>query len=96
MVHTLKFAEKSKEGKIYWVVDDYTLKFSLKGVSFDYKNLFNGNKLLEENILKVLNENWKEVSEVLIEGLEKAYSTVLKSVANQLFAKVPVDEIFPK
>lgn len=66
------------------------------GAVIDYKNLFNGNKLLADNILKVMNENWKEVSDVLKDGAEKAYKVVLKSLANKVFEKVPIDEIFLK
>lgn len=69
---------------------------SNSGAVLDYKNLFNENKLLAENILKVMNENWKEVTDILKNGMEKAYSVILKSFANQVFGKVPIEEIFPK
>lgn len=96
IVHNIQFKEKTKGGKRFWIVDDYRIKMTVSGAHFDYKNLFNGNKLLGDNVLKVMNENWKEVSENLIGGLEKAYNVISKSLANIVFEKIPIDDIFPK
>lgn len=96
MNHIITFKEQQKEGKTFWLVDVYKLGMSITGAHFDYTNLFNGNKLLGDNMLKVMNDNWKDVSEGLIGGLEEAYGIILKAMANQLFEKVPIDEIFPK
>lgn len=94
LTHTLFFKDITKNKKIYWIVDDYGLKMTLNGAQFDYKNLFNGNKLLGDNILRVMNENWREIADSLVVGVEKAYIPVLKALANQIFTKIPINNIF--
>lgn len=78
------------------MIEDYNLKITVTKASFQFENLFNGNKLLSENILKVMNDNWRDVVDGLIGPWEKAYGIVLKAIGNQVFGKIPFSKLFPK
>ncbi|CAH2009117.1 unnamed protein product [Acanthoscelides obtectus] len=94
MEHAVKFKEETKGGKKYLIVDSYTLKININGAHYDFQNLFDGDKLLADNILTVINENWKEVFDDVRSGIEGAYSEVCKHIANGLFTHIPYNEIF--
>lgn len=96
IVHNLYFTEEKRANRKFWIVENYTIKMSFTGAEFNYENLFNGNEELSTRIHKLLNENWKEVGEEVIAGTEKAYGAILKSIANSVFNKVSMDDIFPK
>ncbi|CAG9819734.1 unnamed protein product [Phaedon cochleariae] len=96
IVHTVVFKELTKNGKKHFHVEDYKLGISIKGAHYDFQNLFDGDKKLADNILKVINENWNVIFEDVRAGVETAYSAVCKAMANRLFDTVPVDDIFLK
>ncbi|KAI5646092.1 hypothetical protein NE865_01985 [Phthorimaea operculella] len=63
-------------------------------ISYDFKNLFNGQKDLAEGVLKFANENWKEVADFV---QEPVISVLLKRVVknlNKFLKLVSVDELF--
>ncbi|CAG9832014.1 unnamed protein product [Diabrotica balteata] len=95
MNHVITFEEEKKQGKTYLKVINYEGEMFLKGANFDFKNLFDGNKLLSDNILKVVNENWSVIIGELREGIVKSYSQIFSSIAQSLVSKVPVNDIFP-
>lgn len=92
--HILTFEEETKNNKPHFKVISYILSINPNGADYVLDNLFNGDKKLAANILKVLNDNWKDIFQDVKEGLEKSYSEIFKAVANRLFRAVPVHEIF--
>ncbi|KAJ2951174.1 hypothetical protein O0L34_g5566 [Tuta absoluta] len=63
-------------------------------ITYDFKNLFNGQKDLAEGVLKFANENWKEVADFV---QEPVISTLLKRLVknlNKFLKLVSVDELF--
>nr|XP_023030123.1 circadian clock-controlled protein-like [Leptinotarsa decemlineata] len=96
IVHTVTFEKKTKNNRAHLTVKSYDMKITIKGAHFDFRNLFNGNEKLSDNIHKVVNENWNVIYEDVREGVQKAYGEAFKLVTNEFFEKIPVDEIFLK
>lgn len=92
ILHTIHFKENGK----FWRIQDYGLKLAVENATFNYENLFNGNKLLGDNMLKLMNDNWNLIADDIIPGLEETYGLVFKAIGNQLFLKVPIEDIFLK
>lgn len=63
-------------------------------VKFNFKNLFGGDKALEDSINKVLNENWAQVYADTKSGYEKAYGIVIQEIFNNFFSKISIEEAF--
>lgn len=92
--HTLIFEEGTKNDELHFEIESYKISVSPSGAQYDFDNLFNGDKQLAANILKVMNDNWKEIFDDVKEGLESSYSEIFKAVASRLFNAVPLHEIF--
>ncbi|XP_044260826.1 protein takeout-like [Tribolium madens] len=88
------FEEVQKKGKTFMNFKTFTFSFNPDFVSFDFENLFNGDKQLGDNINKVLNENYKEVFADVQKGYEEGFGLVIKNILNNLFAKVSMEEAF--
>lgn len=67
---------------------------SPKLIKFDLQNLFNGDKALADNVLKVLNENWEEVFGDVKSGYENAFSQIFTGIFSRLLDRVSVDDLF--
>lgn len=95
--HVLKFKEEERNGKMYFTVESYRLYINITGyMKFKFENLFNGDKKLSDTLHKVANDNWKEISQDIKEGLEDACSIVATEFAKKVFYNVPVFDIFLK
>ncbi|RZC37939.1 JHBP domain containing protein, partial [Asbolus verrucosus] len=57
-------------------------------------NLFNGDKILSDNVLQIMNENWAEVFADVKSSYEDAFAQVASGIFGNLLAKVPAAEIF--
>ncbi|CAH1159731.1 unnamed protein product [Phaedon cochleariae] len=95
-VHTITFKEMMKKGKKLFHVEDYKLSITIKGAHYDFRNLFDGDKNLADNILKVINENWNVIFDDVKHGVESSYAAVFKALANKVFDNIPMDDIFLK
>lgn len=93
-VHTITFEEETKNDKSYFKIISYTLSIEPNGAHYHFDNLFNGDKQLSANILKTLNDNWKEIYDDVKEGYQNAYAEIFKTMASGLFSNVPIQEIF--
>lgn len=63
-------------------------------MSSNFTNLFNGNKALGQNIIKFMNENWKEILEDLKQTIVDGFGNVFSSIINHVFSNFPYDEVF--
>ncbi|CAH0586863.1 unnamed protein product [Chrysodeixis includens] len=86
-----------KDGKSYRNVKNFKVEAEAQtGVTYDFRNLFNGQKDLADTVLKFANENWKEVAH---EVQEPVFSAVLKRIiknANKYLKTLPIDEYLPQ
>ncbi|KAJ9593918.1 hypothetical protein L9F63_014632 [Diploptera punctata] len=91
----MKAEEMKKDGENYWnfTTFDVIIK-DLEKFEVNFENLFNGDKELGDNTNKVLNENWKTFWEELKPTFEETFGKIFLQISNQLFSRVPVNDIF--
>ncbi|KAK4877779.1 hypothetical protein RN001_010285 [Aquatica leii] len=83
-----------KNNQPFLTIKTFQVSLNPDKVNYVFENLFNGNEALSNQIHTVLNENWKDVFEDVKQGYEELIGTVCKSVANQIFTKIPANKIF--
>ncbi|CAH1129435.1 unnamed protein product [Ceutorhynchus assimilis] len=93
---TMDFQETKKDDKTYFKITSFRVGIHMKKMQMNFENLFNGNKLLGDNINRVINENWDALFSDVRTSTEECYAGFLKRYAQDFFDKVPVDEIFLK
>lgn len=95
---TLRFDGKAvtKNNKRYLKAENTKLTFTTSRLIFNLGNLYNGDKALGDGTNLFLNENWSDVFNELKKNVFDAFSQIVESVLNNIFAKVPYDELFVK
>lgn len=92
--HTITAEPFEKKGKAYWSFKDYTVTLRPERVIFKFDNLFDGDSRLGDEINKVLNDNWDEVFADVREGYEKSFGLIFHGLANRVFTRVALEDIF--
>lgn len=95
-VHELIGEPFTKKGETYIRFKEYNIKLIPARVYLNFENLFNGDRLLGNQMNRFMNENWELIFNELKGGYEETLSYVFKEVTNKLFTKVPMDRIFPR
>ncbi|CAH1099244.1 unnamed protein product [Psylliodes chrysocephalus] len=93
--HYIHFKEEIKNDQTYLKVIDYNGTLSVGKAHFDFQNLFNGDKVLGDNILRVINDNWMVIFEDVKEGIEKSFSQVFKAIATEFFSRITLNTLIP-
>ncbi|KAJ8917336.1 hypothetical protein NQ315_002358, partial [Exocentrus adspersus] len=86
-----KYAVK---GKTYLKLTNYTMDIKLDKITMDFENIFPGNAQISAEILKTLNDNSDAVFKDIKSGFEQVFSSIHLTMANKVFSKVPLNEIF--
>ncbi|CAH1397720.1 unnamed protein product [Nezara viridula] len=89
----MKLKEFQKGGKSYFKAETFELGIFPKKTFFNLQNLFNGDKALGDNMNLFLNENHAQIVNELKPAISKALSQGFLQVANQVFSKIPTNEI---
>uniref|UniRef100_A0A1L8DQ65 Putative hemolymph juvenile hormone binding protein n=1 Tax=Nyssomyia neivai TaxID=330878 RepID=A0A1L8DQ65_9DIPT len=84
----------TKNGKDYLQTDDLKLTFKTTRAWIYLGNLFNGDKTLGPTTNEFLNENWKEIFGELQAVIEDAFSKIIQTLFNNVFAALPYHSIF--
>ncbi|XP_065208837.1 protein takeout-like isoform X2 [Planococcus citri] len=84
-----------KNGRKYMNITTSSLGYQNGRTYFQLENLFNGDKLLGENMLTFLNENWKEVTTEIGPALGEAISEVFRLILTSIADLVPWEYIYP-
>ncbi|KAJ9577452.1 hypothetical protein L9F63_005953 [Diploptera punctata] len=71
-------------------------RLTSKRMYLRFENLFNGNKLLEDQMNKFLDANWKDVYEELTEPGTEVMLEILISIINKIHMIAPFEEMFPE
>lgn len=92
----VKFKPKviTKNGKKYIQTDKFNLSFTTTRLRLNFDNLFNGDKILGDNMNSFLNENWQDILGELKPSISYAMEKILESIVNRIFAKVPYSLLF--
>ncbi|XP_017473411.1 PREDICTED: circadian clock-controlled protein-like isoform X2 [Rhagoletis zephyria] len=92
IVTTMK--PEQRNGKTYLIVDNIKLESKLDNVITDMTNLFNGDKTLSDSILKVMNENWRVLSDELTPRINEALAHKFEELLPKLFKDIPYEDYF--
>lgn len=84
----------TKNGKNYIQTETFKLDFDTTRLHIQLENLFNGDRLLGDNMNLFLNENWRDILKELKPAITLAVEEILKSIINRIFIKVPYEDIF--
>lgn len=95
-VHELIGEPMYHDGETYIRFKEYNIKLIPARVHLHFENLFNGDRLLGNQMNRFMNDNWELIFSELKGGYEETLSYVFKEVTNKLFTKVPMDRIFPR
>ncbi|KAJ9577449.1 hypothetical protein L9F63_005950 [Diploptera punctata] len=86
---------KKKDGKEYFEIKK--AKLTMEEIDKTYiqlENLFNGNKLLGDNMNHFLNENSKELVKDLSPSIADALGEYIRQVLNNIYSLVPKENVF--
>ncbi|CAH0386224.1 unnamed protein product [Bemisia tabaci] len=86
---------KKANGKQYMNITTSSLQFENGKTYFDLENLFNGDKLLGNNMNYFLNENWKEITKELGPAVGDAIGEVFRRMLTSIAELVPWEFIYP-
>ncbi|XP_039277738.1 protein takeout-like [Nilaparvata lugens] len=94
--YSFDFNKEKRNGKDYIKVMSSKIKFDCSRLYFKLDNLFNGDKLLGDNMNQFLDENWREVlnelGDPIAAPIAEIFTVILKGVVNE----IPFDEVFLK
>ncbi|XP_014285326.1 protein takeout [Halyomorpha halys] len=90
---TIKLKEVNSNGKHYIQAESVDLKIAPKKTTFDFQNLFNGDKLLGANMNAFLNENHDQIIKELNPAMSKGLSQKIGETINQILSKIPLKEV---
>ncbi|XP_075146373.1 uncharacterized protein LOC142220873 [Haematobia irritans] len=83
-----------KDGSTYMKIQKFRLDFNPKGMHYKIDNLFNGDKILGDNMNLFLNENWEDIYRELKPSIESAFGKIFFSVIANVFTKYPYNKYF--
>lgn len=83
-----------KNGNTHLEVKSLDFKFTTSKMHLIMNNLFNGDKILGDNMNLFLNENWMELLNDMQPAFEKALSVAFISIAQEFFNRIPLNQIF--
>ncbi|XP_059618807.1 protein takeout-like [Phlebotomus argentipes] len=96
MVGKIRLTAKkiTKNGKDYLQTDNLKLTFTTTRAWIYLGNLFNGDPQLGPTTNDFLNENWKEIFGELQKVIEDAFSKIIQTLFNNVFAALPYHSVF--
>ncbi|KOB67233.1 Juvenile hormone binding protein, partial [Operophtera brumata] len=84
---------KDHKGEHLKLVDP-KYKYSIKKTTFEFENLFNGNKQLADATLQFANENWQQIMDDLApSAIQQIVKTIVKAI-NKFLLNVTINQIF--
>ncbi|BET00381.1 Hypothetical protein NTJ_13197 [Nesidiocoris tenuis] len=96
LVYTLDYKLNRVKGVDYAVITSTSAKFSSQNLKIHLENLFNGEKVLNDNMNAVLNDNWRELEAQMGPPIAQAIAIALKPIIDRVVSQVPFDTLFPK
>ncbi|KAL3271592.1 hypothetical protein HHI36_022067 [Cryptolaemus montrouzieri] len=84
----------TKNDQMYIKGTNPQFEFDTERCVFNFENLFDGNKLLGDNINQVLNDNWREIFNELRGAYGAVIGKALGHLTNKLFETTSVNDMF--
>ncbi|KAL1132410.1 hypothetical protein AAG570_010365 [Ranatra chinensis] len=92
----LDWEDKQKKGNLHSHITGYKVDFTVARLYIYFDNLFNGDKLLGENMNTFLNENWEAVLTDFRPAIGQTVGETVKLILNNIFEIIPFDMLFPE
>ncbi|KAK4877963.1 hypothetical protein RN001_010469 [Aquatica leii] len=92
--HNITCQRYMKRGKEYIHLNSYKITAKPEGITYNFDNLFEGNRRLSEQIHKTINERALAIFEEVRGVTEESYSLIFKEIGNKIFNRIPFSEIF--
>ncbi|GLG92895.1 Hemolymph juvenile hormone-binding protein [Gryllus bimaculatus] len=84
-----------KKNRDYMKIKDFIFEVTNLGkMDMQFDNLFNGDKALGNTINNLVNENWKDIWDMLETPLEEIFSYTFKEYSRRIFDRVAMDDVF--
>ncbi|KAK9874595.1 hypothetical protein WA026_005429 [Henosepilachna vigintioctopunctata] len=83
-----------RNGERYYHIEDTRMNYHFDDVNFEFKNLFDGNKQLGDEMNKFLNENWEPLLADFGPGISKTISSIITQFMQAFLKEIPHSEIF--
>ncbi|XP_014278508.1 protein takeout [Halyomorpha halys] len=97
VTYIYRFKLAKKKGADYVTsVPPADLTYTTKKITFNFENLFNGDKTLGDATNKMINENWEEFNKQLGKGVGLGIGQVFNLVLDKVAGSVPFSELFVK
>lgn len=77
----------------YMKMDQKFIPLSFRA-NINFTNLFNGDKLLGDNMNRFLNANWRLLLDELRKPISASFAKVFREALSSVFDKTPYDELF--
>ncbi|XP_046387346.1 circadian clock-controlled protein daywake-like [Ischnura elegans] len=85
--------EKS-DGELYYAPTTNKVEYSAKNLNVQFENLFNGNKLLGDEMNRFINENWRELNESVGPKIAESIVDSVKEIIIAITRQVPVKDFW--
>uniref|UniRef100_A0A8D8ZW31 Circadian clock-controlled protein n=1 Tax=Cacopsylla melanoneura TaxID=428564 RepID=A0A8D8ZW31_9HEMI len=89
----LKGKRYKKEGETYLKFVDLTLDIDIGDYNMKLRNLFNGNKALNDNVNFVINDNKDELKRSLKPLVQEVISKLILDLVNSIFNNFSLDDV---
>lgn len=83
-----------KKKEEYGQAIKHRVTFTAGGFSIHLSNLFNGDRILGDNMNLILNENWKEVLNDMRPSISSTVGQIIVTIINQIFELIPYSQFF--
>uniref|UniRef100_A0A146MC34 Circadian clock-controlled protein n=2 Tax=Lygus hesperus TaxID=30085 RepID=A0A146MC34_LYGHE len=95
-LHFMIHIEVTKKGKREVITIKKTdMTHTVKNMTLHMDNLFNGDKLLGDELNLVMNENWMELNKQLGPPISKALALATKPILERIVSQASYNDIFP-
>ena len=92
--YSFNLKKVEKNGKTYAELHNVKLHLKPELVQFQFKNLFNGDRALGDNMNKFMNDNWSDIYQELEPSFTKGLSLISKQMINNVLSKYPHETFF--
>ncbi|XP_056639737.1 protein takeout-like [Diorhabda sublineata] len=92
--YDLEWESEQRHGEEYAKLVKSDFDYTLKKVTYDFENVFNGNERMSTIINKALNDNWEIVNEDLKDSVKAAMLAIHNDLFQRFFSRIPIKELF--
>ncbi|XP_050088483.1 uncharacterized protein LOC126572847 [Anopheles aquasalis] len=86
--------QKRADGKEYYQMNKIKATFDTTRFYMQLSNLFNGDKLLGDNMNQFLNDNWQDILKELKPSIIGAFTKIFRAIITNVFENVPYTDLF--